>query len=58
MFELALGHLNQADREREIEAALRRRLLLDAQAERPATRSTVRTEAPAPAAARLRPAGR
>ena len=60
MFELALAHINQADREREIEAALRRRQLLDGRDETQPTSGpdTVKTAAPAPTAARLRTAGR
>jgi hypothetical protein len=60
MFELALAQLTHADREREIEAALRRRQLLKsptegAESSRP---STVTTSSPRRAPVRLPTAGR
>jgi hypothetical protein len=60
MFELALVHLTRSDREREIEAALRRRQLLESPIGATASSgpSTVATPAPRAVAGRLRTAGR
>ena len=60
MFELAAAHFEQARREREIEAALRRRLLLDALKSEAAARELgpPRTTEPDHVAARLRAAAR